>query len=165
MSDSLADRTREAVRERPFLRAALGAGVVNYTAAARYLDVGDTEAVATALRRHAEKLDPPADPPGGRVSMESGLAAVGADEGAAAGEDDGPVLRVGGRGFAPAGGSLTGVVAEGGVGPAELRRALGRLDAEDVAVEAAGLADALVVVVARRDGPTALRAVEAAVEE
>jgi len=42
---SVAERTRAAVREEPFLHDALRAGVVNYRAAARYLDVGDEDAV------------------------------------------------------------------------------------------------------------------------
>ena len=54
---SLASETRDAVRARPFLYDALRAGVVNYTAAARELDVdGEVDAVATALRRFAEEL-------------------------------------------------------------------------------------------------------------
>ena len=53
---SLASDTRDAVRRRSFLHAALAAGVVNYTAAARYLDVGEEEAVVAALRRYAEEL-------------------------------------------------------------------------------------------------------------
>jgi hypothetical protein len=43
---TLAAEAREAVRRRPFLYDALGAGVVNYSAAARLLDVdGETDAV------------------------------------------------------------------------------------------------------------------------
>ncbi|MFT4958602.1 MAG: hypothetical protein ACI9EZ_001934, partial [Halobacteriales archaeon] len=55
---SLAERTREAARARPFLVEGLRAKVVNYTAAARFLDVdGEVDAVATALRRYGEGLD------------------------------------------------------------------------------------------------------------
>ena len=48
---TVAAETREAVRDHPFLETALRAGVVNYTAAARFLDVGEEEAVAAALRQ------------------------------------------------------------------------------------------------------------------
>ncbi|MFB6308088.1 MAG: hypothetical protein ABEH35_02050 [Haloarculaceae archaeon] len=153
---SLAETTREAVRERPFLYDALRAGVVNYTAAARYLDVeGETDAVATALRRFADEL-PDLSREGGdaRVSMESGLGETDTDD---------PLLSVGGTGYAAGAGSLTGLVATGDVTAADLRDVLGRLAAADVGVEAAGTAgDALVVVVGRRDGPDALRIVEGA---
>ena len=71
---TVAAEAREAVRERPFLETALRAGVVNYTAAARFLEVGDEEAVAAALRRYAGELDD-YRPPDRRasVSMRSGV--------------------------------------------------------------------------------------------
>ena len=53
---TVAAETRRAVRASPFLRDALRAGCVNYTAAARFLDVGDEDAVVAALRRYAEDL-------------------------------------------------------------------------------------------------------------
>ena len=54
---SLAAETRAAVRERPVLYDALRAGIVNYTAAAESLDLdGETDAIATALRRFAQSL-------------------------------------------------------------------------------------------------------------
>lgn len=154
---SLAAATREAVRERPFLYDALRAGVVNYTAAARTLDIdGDTDAVATALRRFAEEL--PADPSHdseARVSMQSGLGWT---------DDDVALLAVGDTRFAESEGSLTGIVAHGALSPAALGDVLGRLRAADVDIEAAGVAnDHLIVVVARRDGPDSLRVVESAV--
>jgi hypothetical protein len=154
---SLAAATRDAVRERPFLYDALRAGVVNYTAAARTLDVeGDTDAVATALRRFAEELpDGPAHDSEARVSMQSGLGRV--DGGDA-------LLTVGDTRLGEGAGSLTGIVASGDLEPAGLGAVLGRLRGADIAVEAAGVGDeTLVVVVQRRDGPDALRVVEAAV--
>ncbi|MDS0277861.1 hypothetical protein NDI85_08640 [Halomicroarcula sp. S1AR25-4] len=158
---SLAAATREAVRARPSLYDALRAGVVNYTAAARTLDVdGDTDAVATALRRFAEELpDDPAHESEARVSMRSG---VGRADG---GDSDGDVLlEMGDTAFLDGAGSLTGIVASGDLSPAALGDVLGRLRAAEVPVEAAGVADdSLVVVVERRDGPDALRVVEAAV--
>ncbi len=157
-SKSLAQRTREAVRDEPFLFDALRAGVLNYTAVARYLDVdGEHDAVATALRRYADELDE-FEPAGGdvRVSMKSGV-------GPAAGAD--PLLAVGGVDFAAEGGGYTAIVGSGSVDAAVLRRALGRLATAGVDVEAAGVTDdALVVVVERRVGANALRAVEAAVD-
>lgn len=152
---SLAARTREAAREHPFLIAALGAGVVNYTAAARYLGVeGETEAVATALRRFAEDLSDPAAPThGARVRMETGLARTD--------DPDEALLRVGDETFAAAGGAYTGIVATGEQGVAALATVLSRLAIAEVDVVAAGATDGhLLVVVERRAGANALRAVE-----
>ncbi|MDS0259223.1 hypothetical protein NDI56_07435 [Haloarcula sp. S1CR25-12] len=154
---SLAAATRDAVRERPFLYDALRAGVVNYTAAARQLGVeGDTDAVATALRRFAEELpDGPAHDSEARVSMRSGLGRSG---------DGDALLSVGDARFTDGTGSLTGVVASGDLSPAALGDVLGRLRAADIAVEAAGVGDGtLVVVVKRRGGPDAVRVVEGTV--
>lgn len=157
---TLAAETREAVRERPFLHAALHAGVVNYTAAARFLDLGedeeDHEAVAAALRRYADELGPyesaTADT-GARVEMRSGVGPT--DDRADA------ILAVGGTVLAPSGGDETGVLATGDVAPAHLGPVLDRLRLADIDVSAAGAADgALTVVVPRRDGPSALRVVE-----
>ncbi|WP_299264857.1 DUF7523 family protein [Halorientalis sp.] len=174
---SLAARTREAVRAHPFLYDGLRAGVVNYTAAARFLDLGgedgDTvglesdepsaatapeEAVVAALRRYAEDL-PGYDPEGtdARVSMESGLGVVESGETADA------LLTVGDASLVPAGGELTGILASGDVDAAALAHVLNRLRAEEVAVTAAGVGDdALLVVVERRAGADAVRAVETA---
>jgi len=158
---SLASRTREAVRAQPFLYDALRAGVVNYSAAARTLDVdGDEEAVATALRRYAEELpEYAATESGARVSMESRLGQV-TDDG------DDPLLTVGGVAYAKGAGSATGIVATGDVDTASFERVLGALRAEEIAVEAAGFAaGTTTLVVGRRDGPNAVRAVEAVFEQ
>jgi len=169
---TVAERTREAVRNHPLLYDALRAGVVNHTAAARFLDVGvdaggagstgaDTEAVAAALRRYAADLD--YRPPEGdaRVTMESGFGT--ASRGAGTDTESG-LLAVGDTALVPGEGSLTGVLATGEVSPGTLRAVLGRCVAASIEVEAAGVAgDALVVVVPRRDGPDTLRRVEAAV--
>jgi hypothetical protein len=162
MATNLAAETRRAARAHPFLAAALRAGVVNYAAAARFLDVeGDPEAVATALRRYAEDLPGYAtEGRGARVTMQSGLSKDATGDG-----DESPLLSVNGSGYAADGGSLTGVLATGDVDAPALRAVLGRLDAADVTPEAAAVAGgALVVVVGRRDGPDAVRAVEAALE-
>lgn len=152
---TLAADARAAVRERPFLMAALRAGVVNYTAAARSLEVGgDEEAVATALRRFAADLPARATTERDvRVTMESGLGT--ADTGA-----DAP-LAVGGTGLVPGEGDLTAVLATGAVDPSALAWTLDRLAAAEVPVKAAGIAgDALVVAVPRRAGADAVRVVE-----
>lgn len=159
---SLAEETRDAVRDRPFLQESLRAGVLNYTAAARFLAdevdaaTGDegVETIATALRRYRESL--PAyrkESRDARVAMQSRLGAV---------EPSGDaLLAVGDAGFAPDAGSLTGVVANGAVDAAALADVLARLRTADVDPVAAGAADgSLVVVVERLDGPDALRAIE-----
>ncbi|WP_254537922.1 DUF7523 family protein [Halomarina litorea] len=162
---SLAAAARDAVRARPFLHDALRAGVVNYAAAARLLAEesdaladADEETVTAALRRFAGELDE-YEPPRGdaRVSMKSGLGPV---ESNGADESDDSLLRVGGTTLAD-GGSLTGILASGTVDAPLLANVVGRLEAADVPATAAGVAgDSLLVVVERRDGPTALRIVE-----
>ena len=175
---TVAEDARAAVRARPYLFDALRAGVVNYAAAAEALDIdADTDAVATALRRYAADLDPPSVDADARVTMHSGVRALedaadtaaGADAGAggdanAGGDADADdLLSVGGARFADAGGDLTAVVAAGDVDARALEAALGCLRTAGVAVEATGVVDGeLVVVVGRRDGATAVRAVEAA---
>jgi len=173
---SLAAETREAVRRRPVLYDALRAGIVNYTAAAESLDIdGDTEAVATALRRFGESLSAEnADAEGDAseaadrsltVRMESSISRIDTDA----------RLAVDGIGFgtnadaAPAADvadespSLTAIQATGEIDSDLLATVLDRLRIADIEVAAAGVADdALVVVVPRRSGATALRLVEAA---
>ncbi len=174
---SLAAETRDAVRARPVLYDALRAGIVNYTAAADSLDLdGETEAVATALRRFTESLDTSENEPkqtdrSTTVRMESGLSRVAAD---------GLLLGVDGRGFAvddvasksgqsaaeqPAEGvSLTAIHAADVRDQQLLTTALRRLDIADIDVQAAGItAESMVVVVSRRNGVNALRLVESAV--
>lgn len=151
---TVAADTREALRSHPFLEKALRAGVVNYTAAARFLDCGDEEAVAAALRRYAAERDP-YSPHDRRVSvsMRSGLGRT-TDPGE-------PLLFVGEIGYTPDGGRATAVVATGDVDAEALATVLGRLRTAETPVEAAGVADdSLVVVVERRDGANAVRAIE-----
>ncbi|PSQ32711.1 hypothetical protein BRD05_09850 [Halobacteriales archaeon QS_9_70_65] len=154
---TVAAETREAVRDHPFLETALRAGIVNYTAAARFLDVGEEEAVAAALRRYAADHDHAPPDHRASVSMRSGVGPADADA------DAGGLLSVGGTAFAADGGDRTAVLAEGDVGAAALADVLGRLRTAGVGVEAAAAADGtLAVVVGRRDGADAVRAVEAA---
>jgi hypothetical protein len=172
---SLAAETREAVRARPFVRDALRAGLVNHSAAASWLAAradldGDPDAIAAALRRFREDL--PAYETEARtasVSMRSGVSiaddATEANDGAEGdGADADPLLRVGDAAVVE-GGDRTAILATGDVDAAALADALGRLGAADVEVAAAGVAgDALVCVVSRRDGASAVRVVEAALE-
>lgn len=167
---SLAADTREAARARPFVLDALRAGVLNHSAAAAWLadeaDLGDgdgdadTDAIATALRRFREEL--PAYATAERAASVSMRSGVGLREDADDVEatDAGPLLRVGGAAVVSEGRD-TAILATGDVDAGALAAALRRLDAADVDVAAAGVAgDALVVVVGRRDGATAVRVVE-----
>lgn len=155
---TLAADTRDAVRSNPFLYDALRAGVVNYSAAARFLDVdGETDAVVAALRRFADELPtyqrPGTDPP---VSMQSGLGE---------GDPADALLAVGDLALAPDAGSLTAIAASGTDDAEALRAVLGRLETAGVTTEAAAVGGgSLLVVVERRAGPDALRAVEDALE-
>ncbi len=156
---SLAAETRRAVRDRPFLLYGLRAGVVNFTAAARVLDVeGDVDAVATALSRYADELpDYGTAPVESRVRMESRIGPV--EEPADA------VLAVGGVALGPGNGTRTAVLATGDVGARALEAALARLSVADVPVVAAGVGGGtMAIVVERLDGADALRAVERALE-
>lgn len=155
---TLAAETRAAVRARPFVYDALRAGVVNYTALARYLDVGDETAVAAALRRYAEALPPPSSAIGeARVSMQGGLGET--DDRADALLVVGPIV------LAPGAGDDTAIQAAGDVDPGILGLVLRRLAVAEVPVVAAGaVAGSLLVVVERRAGADALRLVEAVLD-
>jgi hypothetical protein len=166
---SLAAEAREAIRREPSLHHALRAGVVNYRAVADALDLdGDPEAVATALRRYADELDPlgteSIDAP---VRMQRGVGLVDAEldgdaQDETVGDDDAGetvVLAVGDRRVVRDG-DMTAVRADG-VDPEALEHTLARLRTSSVVVDAAGVVDGeLVVVVPRRQGATALRVVE-----
>ena len=160
---TVAADTREAVDAHPFLRAALRAGVLNHTATADFLDVGDTDAVAAALRRYAGELDE-YDRPERRVSV-SMRSNVGLADDDGDGRGDGGILRVGGDAFAADAGDLTAVVATGEVDTGALAAVLARLRTADIEPIAAGGTEGhLAVVVDRRAGPDAVRAIEDALE-
>lgn len=189
---TLAADTRAAVRRRPFLHEALRAGVLNYAAAARLLDVeGEQSAVVAALRRYAETLSPYDETARDvRVTMRSGLgerstrndgrddATDGTGNRTEPGDASGdsseesesdpeaePLLRVGDRGFVPDAGTLTGVLVTGAVDSGVLFHALGRLTVAGIDPTAAGVAgNALAIVVSRGDGPTAVRVIESALD-
>jgi hypothetical protein len=195
---TLAAETRAAIRRRPFLREALRAGVVNYAAAARLLDVeGEHSAVVAALGRYAEALpDYGESARETRVTMRSGLGERAADPERESDADDespergsvderedesgsergrgtenggeaaaAPLLRVGDRVLVPEAGTRTAILVTGAVDGRVLSCVLARLVVEDRSPVAAGFAGrALVIVVSRRDGPSALRLVESALE-
>lgn len=156
---TLAADARRAAEAHPFLVDAMRAGVVNYTAAARFLGVdGETNAVATALRRYADDL-PPYDPDArdARVTMESGVGPVDSPADA--------LLAVGGTAIGSGGGDGTAILATGEVDAGMLAAALETLAVAGIDVRSAGVgADALVVVVDRLDGANAVRAIERAIE-
>ena len=162
---SLAAETRRAAEDRPFLVAALRAGVVNYTAAARFLADGEdgvdgeTDAIATALRRYAEEL--PAyetESRDVRVRMESGVGVVDDEREALLSVGD---LAVG----STDGGDRTAIVATGEVDATALAAAVRALSLEGIEPTAAAVGDdAMVLVVDRLAGANALRAVEDALE-
>lgn len=165
---TVASETRAAVREHPFVYDALRAGILNYTAAARFLDVGETEAVGAALRRYADELEA-YDPAATRasVSMQSGVAEVkresGTETGTSAESTANPLFQVGGTAFTADGGEYTAITATGGVDASALGSILGRLrTAEIEAVAGAAIEGTAIVVVERRAGADAVRAVESA---
>lgn len=148
---SVAARTRRAAREDPALYDALRAGIVNYSAAARSLDVeGDEESIATALRRFADELDPAED--GNRrvsVRLRRSVALDSAGSGVDLDTD----------------GDATAIEVTGDVDQIALEAVLGRFRTDDIEVSAASLAgETLVVVVEDRSGADALRAAEDALE-
>lgn len=156
---TVASETRRAVREHPFVYDALRAGILNYTAAARFLDVGETDAVGAALRRYAEELDA-YEPASGdaSVSMQSGVTVTDA------GSADDTLFHVGDTGFAVTNGEYTAITATGDVDTRTLGAVLGRLRTAEIDVIAAGATDGVVtVVVERLAGADAVRAVENAV--
>lgn len=173
---SLAAETRAAVRRRPVLYDGLRDGIINYTAAAESLDLdGDREAVATALRRFAAELsdDEPASTPSSSRSITVRLHSTCESV-----EVPNTLLAVDGTGFGqPAGKStgdnnsivdtdgLTALRVTGDVDARLLTEILNRLRIAGIPVAASGLiAEMMVLVVPRRDGPTAVQLVESIAE-
>lgn len=150
---SLAKDTRRAVRARPWLLSALRAGVVNYAAAARSLDIGaEPDAVATAIRRFEERLPPlDAGSHDARVTMDRD-AANATDLAAsllAASKDSSDAVAV--------------VTVSGDVDTQVLQHCLGCLHAVGIDVHAtAAVDDRLVLLVPRRTAPDTVRTVEVA---
>jgi len=167
---SVAAATREAVRDRPAVYDALRAGVLNYTAAADELPVdGDREAIATALRRFADELA--AEEP---VPQSDRSITVRLHSDISSNDYPETLLAVDGCGVnhpdAVSAGNKSGIETDdqtalrvtGDVDARLLAAALDRLRIAEIPVAATGLAaEAMVVVVPRRDGPTAVRLIEA----
>ncbi|MFB6202646.1 MAG: hypothetical protein ABEI98_11645 [Halorhabdus sp.] len=155
---TVAERAREAARAHPFVHEALRAGVINYAAAARMLDVGDEEAVAAALRRYASELSGRASENlSAQVTMQSGIGRTNESEDA--------LLAVGKDTFASGEGSLTAVLVTGEIDAWFTTTALARLTVEGIAVEAAGVTgNRFVVVVERRNGPETVQFLEEAID-
>ena len=156
---SLAEQTRAAVREQPFIFDALRAGVLNYTAAARFLDIGgDEEAVATALRRYGEELE--------SYDEESARATVTMQRrvGITEAPDPDALLRLGDIGVEPDG-PYTAISASGDVPPGALGSLCQRLRAAEIELAAAaGVDGELTLVVDNDDAVDALRIVEDTVD-
>ncbi|WP_247728430.1 DUF7523 family protein [Halovivax limisalsi] len=155
---SLAAQTRAAVEDYPFLVDALRAGVCNYTALARFLDVdGEVDAVATALRRYAEDLPPlESTERDVRVTMQSGIEPVE--------RQDETLLQVGETRLGAGAGDRTAIVASGEVDATGVATAIERCALADVEVRTAAFdaGSAAVFVVPRRDGANGLRVIESA---
>mgnify|MGYP000084753178 CR=1 FL=1 len=149
---SIAAETRRAVDQTPYLRQALRAGVLNYTEAARRLDVAaEPGAVASALRRYEEEL-PPLGASKSTVSVrmerqpEAGCLSVVGTE---------PDLT-----------DQTAITISGSPDPGLFGRALSALHTASVSVSGAGFVEGTgVVLVPSEDGATALRSIEAAIPE
>lgn len=102
---SVAAATREAIKAHPFLLDAMRLDVLNFTAAARFLDVGETEAVAAALRRLSTDLSPAHSTSVDlRVRMERGIGEVHKEE---------ALLQIGEAGFGKVNGPFAGIIANG----------------------------------------------------
>lgn len=175
---SVAAATREAVRDRPALYDALRAGVLNYTAAADSLRVdGDREAIATALRRFAAELSDEEATDAGPIESTDRSITVRLHSGIEAHECPEALLAVDGHGIgqsaetpaAAEAAAETAVEADGHTairvtGDVEARllgATLDRLRIGEIPVVASGLAaGTMVVVVPRREGPTAVRLIE-----
>jgi hypothetical protein len=145
--DSIAARTRRAVDRTPFVRQALRAGVLNYTAAARRLDVdAEPDAVASALRRYEADLPALDDADRTvRVRMDNTPAET--------------LLAVAGQEAETQ--DQTALLLSGEVDPGTFGRAVAALQAASLAVTAAGFVqDQGVVLVPDADGSAALRIVE-----
>lgn len=160
---SRAEQARTAIRTQPFIHEALRAGVLNYHAAARLLDVdGDPEAIATALRRYEETLDSPTasgTPPIVRLERNVGITD---------GPGDDPLLTVDGL-TVTSEGDYAAVLVTGMETTRAFAKAVTRVTLSDIPLRAtggafpsAGTATAVFVVPTER-GTDALREIEATI--
>lgn len=141
---STAAAARRAIRAHPFLLAALRAGVLNYSAAARFLELDDVEAGAAALRRLGnEETEVGPREPELRIRIERDVPAALADSL----ESDQADLRA--------------IVATGSIASMTVARIVARFD--DADVDLLGMTwtpDRLTIAVASSSTATALRCVE-----
>ena len=150
---SVAAATREAIRAHPFLLDAMRLDILNFTAAARFLDVGETEAVAAALRRMSADLSPAHSTSDElRVRMDRGIEAVDREE---------ALLQIGEVGFGRGDGPHTGITVTGAsdartVGTILLR--LANADIELIAV--ASTSKQFILIVPSASAATTIRCVE-----
>ncbi len=151
---TIAEDTRVALRRHPFLREALQTGVINYTAAARFLDVGEVEAVAAALRRLSAEL-PPGEPTSRdvRIRIIRDIGQVGTTEDA--------LLQIGEDLLGPADAGETALQVEGTLDAGYVGAVCTRMGAERLSIAAAGWTDdRLILVVERTDVADAIRILE-----
>ncbi len=151
---SIAEEARAGVRAHPFLLEALRAGVLNYSAAARFLGIEDEAAGAAALRRFADELPAfePADVPD-RIRVTRGVGPI---------EDPAEaIVTVDDIALGEDAGEWTAIVAEGGQDARAIARGIARLWAADIDPVATGSdGDQLIVVIERADTANAIRCLE-----
>ena len=151
---SIAERTRGEARKYPFLVEALRARILNYTAAARFLDIGDIDAVAAALRRFADEVSTHEPVPGDvRLRMITGIGPTT--------DRENELLAIGDRVFAPESGDLTAIVADGHISMRAVTHILWQITEYQISVYACAFdEDRLIVTTDRNEGPAVLRIVE-----
>lgn len=157
---SLAAETRRAVGEHPFLVSGLRAGVINVTAAARFLDIdGEVDAIAAALRRYADDLPPYASMGyDARITMHRGIGPTDAD--------DDPILVVGSTALGKSNGDSTALLVTGSVDAWALSAILDRFEIDNIEPSAVGLGgETIAIVVSGHDSANALRAIEGVLSE
>lgn len=168
---SLAAETRAAARAHPWLMTALRAGIVNYRAAASFLDIdGDSDSVARALRRFADTLDEftSTDISGVTVRMHHGVDIVSDDCGVVQQQDESEsdiLLRVTDDCILTTDGRLSAIIVNNisEISISAFMTALGCVQTEEITITAAGSTrDIFIIVVPREEGANALRSIEAA---
>lgn len=153
---SLAERTRDAVQQTPFLHEALRTGVLNYRAAARTLDIdGDEDAIATALRRYADTLSEPIQQSTPVVRVKRGVGIADSSE-----PSSSPLLQIGETTVIDQG-DQTAVLISGSCSTMDQARVLTRLGIADIETYACGFSSETgIIVVSNADGMRALRLIE-----
>lgn len=149
---TVAEETRTKLEAHHFLYLGLRAGVLNYSAVARFLESEDIETAAAALRRYSESVDSfSTDTIDSTIRMHSGVS-PGSSE---------PVVTIGRTEYGGSGGEFTALVSNSQIGSGPLGAILQRLDIVGISVEAVSSdSEGFAVVVPRTDGPAALRCIE-----